>query len=293
VPLVPTRVDLEGPFVYARVEPLLRARAEAPRPLRSKPAIEDRGVPEARGGRVLSWIGPRAVVPRSAAARRLVELGLASSTDLLVGGSASEMLEHAGRVERVPTEVLAGEARLDRVAMRLAELAEGALGAVAFEQIAMDSWESGDGDEGLEVSGERPLGAHELDEPGEDEPRRISSLPDEPDVDPDSPLVGLRRLRAVHEDAKGVAAWEVLALDRGPWLDLPAVLGLLNAMLRHAGSETRFVVLRGDSAEARVIAGPERGLSAAIEEGLVELEGPDDALLRSFDGDDAELADPS
>lgn len=288
MPLVPTPVDVDGPFVYARVEPVIREReVRAPLPPRSRAGSAARPEVEPREGRVLSWIGPRAVVPRSATARRLIELGLASSTDLLVGGSASEMLEHAGRVERVPTEVLAGEARLDRVAMRLVELAEDELRVASFEQIAMDSWESGEGDDGLDASGERPLGAGADDDAdGPDGARRISSLPDEPDVDPDGPLVGLRRLRALSQGSKGEIAWEVLALDRGPWLDLPAVLGLLNAMLRHAGSATRFVVLRGDSAEARVVAGPEGGLRAAIDEGLLELEGPDDALLRSFDEED-------
>ncbi len=304
MPLVPTPVDVEGPFVYARAAPSAHRGGD-----REVLVVRRRAAMEVgpRTGRVLTWLAPRAVAARSARAQRLVELGLAGPADLLVGESAGEMLEHAGRVERVAAEVLAGEARLDRVAVRLASLLGGELLGASFEQIAIDSWQGdpwqGDswqgGGEGcdehdLAASGERPIG----EPPFEEEPRRISSLPDDPEIDADAPIVGLRRLRAHEEPSRAAArpavlSWEVLAIDRGPWLDLPAVLGLLNTMLRHRGSEQRLVVLRGHDSEARVIAGRETSLRAAVDEGLLAIEGPDDALLRSFDDDDSDVIGPS
>ena len=45
-------------------------------------------------------------------------------------------------------------------------------------------------------------------------------------------------------------------------------------------------MLRGDDARARVLAAAMTAIEAAVAEGLLELEGPDEALLRSFHGED-------
>ncbi|GAB4200813.1 MAG: hypothetical protein OHK0013_12210 [Sandaracinaceae bacterium] len=264
MPVVPTHVDVEGPFVYAR---LLPKRGLT----RSSHAVRVEG----SRGRGVSWIGPRDVIARGAVARRLVELGLARASDHLVGSDAAEMLEHAGHVERVAAVVEVGDVRLDRVAARIGSLAGGALGDVAFTQITMSAWQS---HESLERSGERLIQPDERGDTG-----RISDLPDEADPDGDDPIVGLARLRA-HLAGEAVG-YEVLAVDRGPFLDLPIVLGLLNALLRQAGSALRLVVLRGQGREAKVIVGEASAIEKAAEEGLLLLEGPDDALLRSFEDD--------
>jgi hypothetical protein len=234
----------------------------------------------------LAWIGPRDVLPQSATARRLIELGLAQPADLLVGADAAEMLEHAGRVERVAAEVEVGEVRLDRIAARLAALAGDALADATFVQVTLGAWESV---ERLERSGERPNVPEDEDDGGD--AGRISDLPDEADPEGDGPIVAIARLRA--QLGADVPGSEVLAIDRGPFVDLPVVLGLLNALLRDAGSERRLVVLRGAGPEAKVVAGPRAAIEAAIEEGLLALEGPDDALMRSFDGAEVETIEPS
>lgn len=175
-----------------------------------------------------------------------------------------------GWVLPVETEVH-GVVRADRIAARLASLAAGALRRASFEQIAMESQLAADA---LTESSERALEA--------EGPRRTSNLPDEPSIPHDAAVVGLSRVRASHE----LCSWEILAIDRGPWLDVPAILGLLNTMLRHGRSSIRYAVLRGDDATARVLAAPMELIETAVAEGRIELEGLDDALVRSF-GDEA------
>lgn len=266
--VVPTPVEVEGLFTYARV---------APGPRRAF----DREVTTVAGRT------PRAPALRSGArphtplALALVEVGLvepllaASVED--EASTAAELLERIGRVARVETDVLTGEARLDRVAAQLGALT-GQLRHASFEQIALEDLPVAD-DTNITASEERAI---------DGEPERISSLPDDAEIPKDAAIVGLARLRA----QVGLASWEIYAIDRGPWLDLAAVLGLLNAMLRHLQSPVRLVVLRGDDAQARVLAAPMQAIEAAVAEGLLTLESPDDALLRSFgDGDDASSSD--
>lgn len=210
--------------------------------------------------------------PRRAGDREVVPVASHVPAD-----SVTTELSGGARLLPVATEVLAGSVRADRVAARLASLVDPELRRASFEQIALDPEDEPDGDD-LAESSERPL----ADDGGS--PRRISSLPDEASPPTDAPVVGLCRLRAHHE----LCTWEIFAIDRGPWLDLAAILGLLNAMLRHVRSPRRFVVLRGDDTSARVLAAEARAIEDAVTAGLLELEGPDDALMRSFgDADDA------
>lgn len=195
--------------------------------------------------------------PRAAYARRLAELGLVEPA--LAAGAEREardgaqLLERLGRVLRIGTDA-DPTLRNDVLAARIAALAGGELCRVGFEHLEPEDGEPPDG--------------------------RISSLPDDDEIPPDAPIVGLVRLRA----HVGLASWEVFAIDRGPWLDLPAVLALLNTVLRHQASLTRFVVLRGDGPTARVLAARMDAIEAAVSEGLLELEGPDEALLRRIGG---------
>lgn len=98
-------------------------------------------------------------------------------------------------------------------------------------------------------------------------------------VNEDMAVLGLVRLFAEHGDAR----LEMLAIDRGPWVDLPAILGLLNTLLRMAHSTLRYAVLRGETSEARVLCEDERAIRMSVELGCIELENPDDALSRSYD----------
>lgn len=212
-------------------------------------------------------------IARRASDREVVVVGggpppEARPVGLSVGGSSD------GWVLDVETEVH-GVVRADRVAARLASLAGGRLRKASFEQITLE--ETGPAADASLESSERSL------EP--DDGRRISSLPEDASIPEGSPVVGLCRLRAGHE----LCAWEIVAIDRGPWLDLPAILGLLNTMLRHGQSPIRYAVLRGDGTDAHVLAGPMDLIESAVADGRIVLEGLDDALARSFgDGDSSE-----
>jgi hypothetical protein len=246
VPHSPTPVDLDGLFAYARVAARARRATE-----REVSPVADR-TPRAPFSRGTAW-------PRTAHARRLAELGLVEPAPAAAVESeardGAQLLERLGRVVRVATDALDGQLRSDALAARIAALAGAELRHAVFEHIAPDEGE-----------------------PARDV--RISSLPDDDEIPPDAPIVGLVRLRA----HVGLASWEIFAIDRGPWLDLPAVLALLNTVLRHHASRTRFVVLRGEEPSARVLAARMQAIEAAVSEGLLELEGPDEALLRRIGG---------
>jgi hypothetical protein len=265
VPHSPTPIDVDGPYAYAR------AAAGTRRAF-------DREVTMVAGRTPRAPLLRGTAQPRTTPARRLAELGLVDP--VLAAGVEDEastglqLLERLDRVLPVETEVLAGELRADRIVARIAALAGAELRLASFEHIALEDAEPS-ADEDLTSSCERPLDGG---------PERISSLPDDAEIPPDAPIVGLARLRA----HVGLSSWEIFAIDRGPWLDLPAILGLLNTILRHQASSTRFVVLRGEDARARVLAASMSAIEVAVGEGLFELEGPDEALLRSFDGDDGD-----
>jgi len=140
-----------------------------------------------------------------------------------------------------------GTVRLDQIAWQLASMAGESLEGARFTQL---------------VAG----GARHI------------ALADEC-VDEDMAVLGLVRLFAEHQGAR----LEMLAIDRGPWVDLPAILGLLNTLLRIAHSPLRYAVLRGETSEARVFCEDERAIRMSLELGCIELENPDDALSRSYD----------
>ncbi len=265
--VAPTPVDVEGLFAYARV---------APGPRRGF----DREVTTVAGRTPRGPLLRGAARPQTPVAQRLVALGFVDASVAAAierdTPTAAALLERVERVVRVETEVLGGELRMDRIAARLGALT-GELRHASFEQIALEDAPLDDDDD-VTSSAERPI---EVTSDGET--ARISSLPDDAEIPADAPIVGLARLRA----HVGLASWEIYAIDRGPWLDLAAILGLLNAMLRHLQSPTRLVVLRGEDRDARVLAAPMHAIESAVSEGLFALESPDDALLRSFDDDDA------
>lgn len=140
--------------------------------------------------------------------------------------------------------------RLDLRAAELATLACGALDDIRFTQLG-----------------------------SEDAPQ--VQLADEQLTD-DSAVIGLVRLTATRTGQPSECT-EIFALDRGPWVDLPALLGLLNTLLHKANSTRRFAVLRGHTSAARVLCEDERALRASVQAGLIELEDPDDALTRSYE----------
>ncbi len=70
------------------------------------------------------------------------------------------------------------------------------------------------------------------------------------------------------------------ARNLGDWYDLPAVLGLLNSMLRDRGSELRYVTLPTWTQSASVMVGPRQALLKAGEERLIDFEDPDAAWSR-------------
>lgn len=140
-----------------------------------------------------------------------------------------------------------GTVRLDQIAQRLASMAGVVLEDARFTQLVPDDAEH-------------------------------VALADEC-VNEDTAVLGLVRLFADHGDAR----LEMFAIDRGPWVDLPAILGLLNTLLRMANSTLRYAVLRGETSEARVLCEDERAIRMSVELGCIELENPDDALSRSYD----------
>ena len=140
-----------------------------------------------------------------------------------------------------------GTVRLDQIAQCLAPMAGAALQAARFTQL---------------VAG----GAEHV------------ALADEC-VNEETTVLGLVRLFAECGDAR----LELFAIDRGPWIDLPAILGLLNTLLRIAHSPLRYAVLRGETSQAHVLCEDERALRMSVELGCIALENPDDALSRSYD----------
>ena len=140
-----------------------------------------------------------------------------------------------------------GAVRLDQIAQQLASMAAESLEEARFSQLVPDD------------------AGH-------------IALADEC-VNEDMAVLGLVRLFAEHGDAR----LEMVAIDRGPWVDLPAILGLLNTLLRMAHSTLRYAVLRGETSEARVLCEDERAIRMSVELGCIELENPDDALSRSYD----------
>ena len=138
-------------------------------------------------------------------------------------------------------------ARLDLLAARLAHLACGDLDGFQFRQLSCEN-------------------------------AKIVVLADE-HLCEESAVLGLVRLAATHAETRT----EIFALDRGPWIDLPALLGLLNSLLHKVNSTHRYAVLRGQASEARVLCADEFSIRAAVRTGLLELEDPDDALTRSYD----------
>ncbi len=250
--LAPTPVDVEELFAYARTTPSARRGSD-----REVVTVAGR-TPRRPALRV-------ARAPGTALGRRLAELGLIEpAVAAAFEGEAQDaagLLARAERVLRIETEVPSGHVRADHVAAQLAALAGAELRTASFEQIALDS--DPEAVEDTTASCERAA------DDGND-PARISALPDEPFIPADAAVLGLCRLRA----HAGLCTWEILAIDRGPWLDLPAILGLLNSVLRHAQSPIRFVVLRGHDATARVLAAHTDPIEAAVGEGLIELEGP-------------------
>jgi hypothetical protein len=271
VSVAPTPVEVEGLFSYARV---------APGPRRAN----DREVTTVSGRTPRAPLLRGIARPTTAMAQRLVALGLVDASLAAAVErdctNATALLERVDRVLRVETDAMGSELHMDRVAARLGALT-GELRYASFEQIALEDEDDDETD--VTSSTERAI---ELDPEGES--TRISSLPDDAVIPADAPIVGLARLRA----HLGLTTWEIYAIDRGPWLDLAAILGLLNTILRHLESPVRLVVLRGDDPSARVLAAPMQAIEAAVAEGLFALEGPDDALLRSFDDGDAEHDEP-
>jgi hypothetical protein len=65
--------------------------------------------------------------------------------------------------------------------------------------------------------------------------------------------------------------YELLAEDRGDWYDVPAVLGLLNALLAARGSDRRFLSVSPDPQFATIIGGPARALHALVAAKLVDV----------------------
>ena len=159
-----------------------------------------------------------------------------------------ELLLDADSLHTITVHIESSEhVRLDQLATELARLAAGALDDVRFTQLG-----------------------------SEDAPSVV--LPDE-HLTEDSAVIGLVRLTAM----RGESCTEIFAIDRGPWVDLPALLGLLNSLLHNANSSRRYAVLRGHTSAARVLCEDELAIRASVQAGLLELEDPDDALTRSYE----------
>ncbi|MGC4119935.1 MAG: hypothetical protein QM765_36230 [Myxococcales bacterium] len=68
--------------------------------------------------------------------------------------------------------------------------------------------------------------------------------------------------------------YELSAANNGDWYDLNAVLGLMNALLAARKSDARLVTLPTGDQTAAVLGGPEKGIRALAEAGLVTAESP-------------------
>ncbi|MFY0531102.1 hypothetical protein [Nannocystis pusilla] len=95
---------------------------------------------------------------------------------------------------------------------------------------------------------------------------------DDDDADPDQ-LRDAYRLRAFLPEC----TFEIVAGDRSDWLDVPAVLGLLNTVCEALGRDIRFVALPTDSQEAHVIAAPADAILRALADGSLVLAEADAA----------------
>jgi len=80
-------------------------------------------------------------------------------------------------------------------------------------------------------------------------------------------LPGLYRLRAYLEHRR----YEVLTVDRGVWLDVPAMLGLLNTLCRDLGTEVRFAEVLGPSRLVQVVVGPAAAIERAVDDELIQV----------------------
>ena len=67
------------------------------------------------------------------------------------------------------------------------------------------------------------------------------------------------------------------AADNGDWYDVPAVLGMLNALATQRGSESRWTTLPTSGQEATVVAGRGPALKALAAEGLITFDDADRA----------------
>jgi hypothetical protein len=123
-----------------------------------------------------------------------------------------------------------------------------------------------------------PAGSWDQD-PRRSAPEVVRAVMDAHGLTEDSAVIGLVRLTAM----RGESCTEIFAIDRGPWVDLPALLGLLNSLLHNANSSRRYAVLRGHTSAARVLCEDELAIRASVQAGLLELEDPDDALTRSYE----------
>lgn len=220
------------------------------RPLRQPPDGVSGRITPSRG------VGPVAesrVSPlRSAMGRRCVALGLVTEREVAVGATVDDVLRSAGRLRAVS---VAREGTLHALVVELASMSfalTSTVFAVIEAEVPEDSAESDTG--------------------------RRSSLPDEPDIGDDAPIVGVCRLQA----CRGGGCWEVLAVDRGALVDLAAVLGFLNALLAREGARERYFTVASTGTEARVIHADRGAVRSAVEARVLELEHPDDAVGRAL-----------
>ncbi|MDC0676020.1 hypothetical protein [Nannocystis radixulma] len=95
---------------------------------------------------------------------------------------------------------------------------------------------------------------------------------DADDADPDQ-LRDAYRLRAFLPEC----TFEIIAGDRSDWLDVPAMLGLLNTLCSARGLDIRFVALPTDSQDAHVIAAPAGAILRALADGSLVLAEADAA----------------
>jgi hypothetical protein len=66
--------------------------------------------------------------------------------------------------------------------------------------------------------------------------------------------------------------WEVIGGDTSDWIDVPAVVGLLNAVLAHKKADERFFVLSCDGQDARILCAPREGVARAAADGVLRVD---------------------
>lgn len=181
-----------------------------------------------------------------ALAARLRELGLVTSDARFEGAAtfdAEVALTEAGRAVSFDTETDTYPNEHDALLVELSALAPGVLHDVVFEEIPpANVLPGGDG-----VIADFAVGPNgEVVERDEDE---------------EGPYL----LRAYARGERLTSTAENL----GDWYDLATVLGLLNVLARARGSDVRWMVLETGDQTAAVVAGPEAGLRAALDEGLL------------------------